>query len=550
MFHGGSLRDITCHLMAAFVLELAQGRFCHGRPISLLEKAMPEPALNIDALRRALQERGAHEPVELIETHISWVLLAGEHAYKLKKPVRLAFLDFGTLAARRHFCEEELRLNRRLAASLYLDVLPVTDTANAPRLGGEGDAIDYALRMRRFPAGALFSERLAAGTLGAEQVDALARRIADFHASAPRAEAGSSCGTQAMIVDAALAVLSGIERFDGAAAVADLCKWVAAQAPMLRTPWKRRRAQGHVRECHGDLHLANAVLLDGQATAFDAVEFDPALRWIDTMSDAAFMTMDLMAHERPDLAYRFLNAYLEHGGDYEGLPVLRFYLVYRALVRALVARLRGGTPTLDPLAPDYLALARRLCTPGDARLLITHGLSGSGKTHVTQRLLERAGAIRARSDVERKRLHGLRPCERSASRVEGGIYGAEATRRTFEQLRVIARTALQWGHRVIIDAAFLRRHERTQFESLAEELGIPFTILHCDAPPQVLRQRVSHRAALDNDASEADLAVLEQQLGWLEGLSAREQHCALWLRTEQDIDIDALAAQWLHAGRR
>jgi hypothetical protein len=289
------------------------------------------------------------------------------------------------------------------------------------------------------------------------------------------------------------------------------------------------------------------VLLDDEVTAFDCIEFDPALRWIDVLNDIAFLVMDLLAHGRGDLAFRFLNAYLDDTGDHAGVPVLGWYLVYRALVRALVARIRTGQGGAAA-GPDHLALALQLVGGGDARLLITHGVSGSGKSWVAQQLLEQAQALRLRSDVERKRLFGLRALEASASRVPGGIYGRDATRRTYARLRELAALALAAGHRVIVDAAFLRSDERDDFRRLAQELHVPFTLLDCQAPAALLRERVRARAERGDDASEAGLAVLERQLATAEPLRPDEAADALALDSAGPCDAAALAARWLAAG--
>jgi aminoglycoside phosphotransferase family enzyme/predicted kinase len=503
--------------------------------------AMPEL---IDALRRQL---GA----TLVETHISWVLLDGEHAWKIKKPLRLPFVDFSELETRRRMCEEELRLNRRLAPSLYLDVVAIRGTPAAPRLDGDGGlAIEYALRMRQFAAGALLSERLAAGTLLPAQLDRLAQRLAAFHRAAEVAASQSPYGTPRLIEDAALQVIDGLAQRGCAQACAALREWLLVLGPRLHGTWLRRKSEGRIREGHGDLHLANAVVLgneDSEVTAFDCLEFDPALRWIDVQSDIAFLAMDLLAHERGDLAFRFLNAYLDDSGDHAGLPVLRYYLVYRALVRALVARIRAEQEQAARGA-DYLALAQRLCKAGDARLLITHGVSGSGKSFATQRLLERAQAIRLRSDVERKRLFGLRALDDSARR-GGDIYGSEATRRTYARLRALAAIALASGHRVIVDAVFLRADEREDFRRLAHAQGVPFTILHCHAPPDTLRERVRARRERGDDASEADLSVLERQLSLLQPLQTAEQACAITLDSAVPLDSEAIAQRWVGVAR-
>lgn len=501
------------------------------------------PGVRIEALQQLLQRGDPNEKVDLIETHISWVLLCGPFAYKVKKPVKLGFVDFSTRDTRRHACEEELRLNRRLAPGLYIDVLPVTGTASQPSLAVVGEPIDYVVRMRRFPAGGLFTERLAAGRLETSHVDRFAELIAEFHLAAPVASASSTFGTPQLIESTTLQVLQALEQHDGVPTLARLRRWLEARAPALRAVWERRRQAGHVREGHGDLHLANATLLDDQkVVAFDCIEFDPQLRWIDVMSDAAFAAMDFMAHARRDLAFRFLDGWLERTGDHAGLAVLPGYLVYRAMVRALVARLRPAEH-----APDYLALAHQLAGPGDARLIVTHGVSGSGKTFVTQRLLEKAGAVRVRSDVERKRLFGLRPLERSDRLGPEVIYGAEATAKTYAALRDKARQALQAGFPTIVDAAFLRCHERADFEELARELRLPYTIVHCRADTAELRRRIERRLAGQRDASEADLAVLERQLAFQEALTEAEERHAIEVDTRQPFDVAAVCGQWLKA---
>jgi len=420
-------------------------------------------------------------------------------------------------------------------------------TPDAPRLDGDGPVIEYALRMQQFPSGALLSEQLTAGSLQPAQLDRLARRLADFHAAAEKAAPDSPFGTPETIEGAAAKLLDDLAR-QGAAApeLAALRAWLQAQAPHLRDPWRQRRAAGRVREGHGDLHLANAVLLGDEVTAFDCLEFDPALRWIDVLNDIGFLVMDLLAHGRGDLAFRFLNAYLDETGDHAGVPVLRWYLVCRALVRALVARIRVGQGGA-PAGPDHLTLALRLAGEGDARLLVTHGVSGSGKSWVAQQLLEQAQAIRLRSDVERKRLFGLRPMDASAPRVHGGIYGSDATHRTYARLRELAAVALAAGHRVIVDAAFLRPAERDDFQRLARELRVPFTILHCEAPVEVLRERVRSRTERGDDPSEAGVAVLEKQLGWATALLPAEAAAAITVDTALPLDAAALAIRWLAA---
>ena len=495
------------------------------------------------ALQRRLEvETGrAHT---LVETHISWVLLGPELAYKLKKPMRLAFLDFSTLALRQRCCEEEVRLNRRLAPLLYLGVAAVHGPLDAPSMEGEGEVLEYAVKMRRFADDADWLSRLTRGDDLRAEVDVLAARIARFHAQAPVAHAGGPYGAPSQVVATVESALQGVTAVFGAAAT-PVAHRVRAQAGAVEHALAARLAGGHVREGHGDLHVANLMFDADGPTAFDCIEFDPALRWIDVMSDVGFLVMDLQARGHAGLGYRFLNAWLEHSGDYDGLQVLRYYMVYRALVRSQVAALRaaqaGADARLDADAALYLSVAASLAAPASPRLLITHGLPGSGKTWQTQRLLERAGAVRVRSDVERKRLFGLGPLDDSRTQGSTGIYGADATERTYARLESVAATALAAGYPTIVDAAFLRRDERERFRALARQHGCPCSVLHCAEPLEVLRQRVAERAQRRDDASEADAVVLERLHAVQEPLAPDELPDVL----EPTPDASTLAAHWL-----
>ena len=514
--------------------------------------AQPTSRLDVESLRAQLQ-RLTGAPVALLQTHISWVLLTRRLAFKLKKPVRLPFLDFTLPQRREQACLDELRLNRRLAASLYLGVLPVRGTPQAPRLGGHGPVLDHAVAMRRFPDGALMSERVRALRLLPRHVESLAARLADFHRDAAVAPADGPFGQPARVREAAFKVLDQLDAALGAnERLHALRAWVGRQCESLSLVLRRRLEGGAVREGHGDLHLANLIVLgEGEreeATAFDCIEFDPALRWLDVMADIAFTTMDLQAHGHADLAFRFLDVYLQRGGDYAGTRVLRLYQVYRALVRALVAALSPAAGAADG-PPDYLACAEALIAAGRApRLLITYGPSGSGKSTVAQALAALAGAVRIRSDVERKRLFGLQALQRSAA-LGLDLYTPEAGRRTFSHLLDCAREALLGGFPVIVDAAFLSREHRRLFEHLAWQLGVPFNVLACGADAATLRERVAARDAAGSDPSEASVAVLARQLETGEPLDAAERACALEVMTNGPVDVDALAARWAAVAR-
>ena len=518
--------------------------------------ALVQARERVEALRAGFEE-GENGPVRLVETHISWVLLTGSLVYKLKKPVRLPFLDFTTLDSRRHFCSEELRLNRRLAPSLYLDVVNVCDGPDGPNFGGAGDVVDVAVRMRRFPDGALWSDMLAVGTLASCHIDAMANRLADFHRDAAIASPDGALGSAAIHQRTMQRLVEAIDSSSAELGSPGmgidwraLQTWLNGQQLVLAPLWAARLRDGHVRECHGDLHLSNVLQLDGGSTAFDGLEFDEALRWIDVLDDIAFLAMDLLAHGQRGLAFRFVNSYLEATGDYDGLPALRFYMVCRALVRAQVLGIgeRQGLRSMSSCnVARYFALAADLSRNADARLAITHGLPGSGKSFVSQGLLETAGAIRVRSDVERKRLFGLHALESSRDRVPGGIYDDVATERTYSRLRSVAQVALGAGWPVVVDAAFLRRSERAQFAALAASLVVPFSIVDCRAEWPLLRQRLERRQAKGLDPSEADVAVLERLRSADEPLDDRERVVAITVDSARPVLLEAVAQSWLGA---
>lgn len=491
--------------------------------------------------------------VEHLETHISHVLLAGDFAYKIKKPLALGFLDFTSLNRRKYYCEEELRLNGRLAPELYLDCVPIGGDASRPVLDDRaGPAIEYAVRMRRFPQDALLDRALAAGRLEPRHLDTLARRLADFHRAIPAADPAAPFGvpervrqpmldnfthTRPLLADPAdREVLAAVER------------WTLAASERLWPRLAERKAGGWIRECHGDLHLGNMVLADtGQVIVFDCIEFNDDLRWIDVINDLAFLTMDLRFRGAGAFAQRVLNTWLEYSGDFAGAALLSYYQVYRAMVRAKInaiqasqdSVLQAARATASENCRAYLQLALALAKESPPFLLITHGVSGSGKSRRTGQLLEQfPGAIRIRSDVERKRLFGLGPLDDSGSTLGGGLYTPDASARTYQRLRGLADGLLAAGHPVLVDATFLKRAHRQPFRELASRHGVPFILLDCAADPDTLRARVAARRQRGDDAAEADVAVLERQLQHDEPPVAAESP----MQTDGDDDVERLRA--------
>ncbi len=506
-----------------------------------LELTPLQQAQMVQALHRTLCQAEDQEAT-LIETHISYVLVCGGQAWKIKKALRNSFLDQSKLALRLHACDEELRLNRRLAAALYLGVVAVTGSPAAPQLGGSGRVIDCAVQMRAFAQDDLWDRLAARGALRAADIDQLAAVLAPFHASAAVADAKGPFGLPAQVRAPLLESLDELEALVQTAAqhqsLGRLRAWEDRAFARLAPGMATRLAQGRVRECHGDLHLGNVTMIGGQATVFDGIEFNEGFRWIDVMSDIAFMAMDLLAHGLPRLAHRFVNAYLELSDDYAGAPVLGYYLVHRALVRAKVELMRlqqcqVATQSLQTDASEaqrhaaaaarYLDLAVQFGSQAEPVLMLTHGFSGSGKTTLTQGLLEATGAVRIRADVQRKRLAGMQPLQHSGSGLNAGLYNPDMTAATYARLLDLAGPVLAAGRHVILDATFLRREQRDAARAWARARGRPCLILDFDAKPELLRQRLRERAARGDDASEADEAVLAAQMQSAQPVQADEE---------------------------
>jgi aminoglycoside phosphotransferase family enzyme/predicted kinase len=483
------------------------------------------------------------DKVRHIETHISHVLLTGSYAYKIKKPVNLGFLDFSTLPNRKFYCEEEVRLNRRLAPALYLDVVPIGGTPPSPVLGAVSGVIEYAVKMREFPQTALFDVMLGRGELTPEHIDALALQVAAFHQRAERADPqqpyGSAASIEAPMRQNFAQISALLESAEERAELARLEAWSLSEHDALVPLFAERQRSGFIRECHGDLHVGNIALVDGEVQIFDCIEFNPNLRWIDVANEIAFFVMDLEERGHPRLAYRFLNDYLEYTGDYAGVRLLRAYQVYRALVRAKVARIRAAqahlsekerTAALATYAA-YMACARRLTATAQPVLVLMHGLAGSGKSTVAQALAQELPALRLRADVERKRLHHLQALQRSGSAVGAGLYSESATRATYEALARQADSILAAGHSVIVDAASLKRWQRNLLREVAGARGARFLTASCTADPALLRRRIREREQEGRDASEAGEAVLDHQIAGAESLGEDEDGQSIRLDT-------------------
>ena len=434
-------------------------------------------------------------------------------------------------------------------------MIAITGTAAQPRIGGSGPVLEYAVRMREFAQDALLSRMLARESLSPQHIDQLASTVAAFHGHAPVAVADGPYGVPEDIERMALANFADIRGLltdAGERAQIDLLEdWTRQQQLQLYETFVARRRNGFVRECHGDLHLNNIALVDGAVTIFDCIEFNDQMRWIDVMSEVAFTMMDLLHGNHPGHAHRYLNACLERSGDYAGLQILNYYLVYRAMVRAKVSCLQAAQSTVATgetkrwdECRGYLGLAARLAVASPSGIVITHGFAGCGKSAVSQPLLEQFGAVRIRTDVERKRMHGLGAGDSSESGIARDLYARGVSRSVYQQVSRLARAVAGSGRIVIVDAAFLRRWQRDAFRQLARELALPFVILDLCTRESTLRDRLQARTMRGGDASEAGLAVLDHQLRTDEPLADDEQRDVIRYDGDRPLDDARVPATW------
>lgn len=494
------------------------------------------------ALDRPAVYPHAVREISLIETHLSWVFLTGDWAYKLKKPLRFSFVDFSTIDKRHAACLEELRLNRRTAAALYDQVVPLVQTEAGPRFGGRGEILEYAVRMRQFPQADILLNVAKDGRLTEATIEALSRSIATLHRQAGVVSRESGYGVSEVIRKETGDCLDELARSplttDGSDLLTRVRSWAETEGERLDSYFAMRHRGGFVRECHGDLHLGNIVLVDGVPVPFDCIEFNPELRFTDVFNDVAFVTMDLHVLKFSGFAWQFLNGWLEETGDFGGLLAWRYYQVYRALVRAKVAAIRlaqGGSATESLSHQDevhrYLALASDLSRPTQPALILMHGVSGSGKSTEARRISTALGGVRIRSDVERKRLFGVWPPEPSMHPPDD-LYSPEATSRTYDHLLALTEQLLGEGFLVVVDAAFLRANDRLRFQQLAHRLRCPWTIAVCEAADDVLEVRVKARQAAAVDPSDATVSVLNIQRQARDKLT--DDECARTVRFRTD----------------
>ena len=506
--------------MTRSTLEFAD-RTCDKTPAEL-------SAAIVEHLRRreAYKERPAS--VELKETHISWVFLTDRFAYKLKKPVRFEFLDFSSPEARRLACEEELRLNARLARGVYLRVLPITATADGKlSLDGRGMPIDWVVKMRRLPEESLLDALIARGAVTTAQIDELATFLAKFYygLSPLTTEARAYRQTLEAHVRANRGELLSAEH----ALDASLTKRVhAAQLRFLFAESEQlesRVCDGRIVEGHGDLRPEH-ICLETPPAVFDCIEFNAEYRRLDAADELAFLAMECDRLDADWIGRRVIEAYRQKTGDYFSPALWNFYKCYRACVRAKVAALREAERVVDPAhdgqpverparaAAEYLRLADRYAAKlGPPAAIVVSGLMGSGKTTLAEALAETLGAELIQTDAVRREMFGPSP---EPASFEQGVYRPENRQRVYSEVFRRAEQALQSGLSVILDGAFLAADERRQAWRLAETAGAIPLVVRCVCPPEVARERIAQRVAKGASLSEARADLYDLQSARLE----------------------------------
>ncbi len=504
-----------------------------------------------EALRHESAYPHATGRIEVVETHISWIFLTESFAYKVKKRVYLGFLDFSTLEKRRYFCNEELRLNQRLCPEIYLAVVPVVQSGTSFFIDGEGDIVDYAVKMVRFDRKMELDRMLSSGMLNTMHVDILSSLIAGFHQSIPAVSVETGFGHPDNLIKPMLANFTHTEPAASnrpeAIRLESIKRWTREEHQRLTPLFVERQRGGFIRQCHGDMHTGNMVWWKNRIFIFDCIEFNDNLSIIDVISDLAFLFMDLEHAGYPAFAWRLLNSYLLETGDYGALPLLRFYAVYRAMVRAKVTAIRytqtTEQSTLEKILQEhlsYLQLAEHYTHKPKPLMILTSGVSGSGKTTLSRDIAQTLHCVHIRSDIERKRLAGLKALERSDKAAGASLYSEEQSRLTYKRLLDVAALCIADDLRVIVDATFLTAESRRMFIELASNRNCPCKILYFHAPKEVLMERVQKRWLMGNDASEANSKVLALQLEKFEPFTREEEAIAIRINTAETVDLEGI----------
>ncbi len=455
-------------------------------------------------------------PIEVIQTHVSTVFLTGNYAYKLKKTVNFGFLDYSSLEKRKHFLEEELRMNKDISPNLYLEILPISQTGKNFGLNSNKDIVEYTLKMNQFPQENLFINMFEAGKLTGEDMIKLGELVADFHKQTITNDYIKTFGTVEKIGQSITENYQQTEKYIGLAQTQQYYEETKAFTDHFLSNnqelFQQRQDQDKIRECHGDLHLKNICLWEDKIQLFDRIEFNEPFRFVDVMYDVAFAVMDLDARGKQDFGNIFLNTYIETTGDWEGLQVLPLYLSRQAYVRAKVTSFLLDDPAIPQTekdqaqksASDYYNLAWKYTQRNKGKLILMSGLSGSGKSTIAKNLAQEINAIHLRSDAVRKHLAGISLKEKG----DNSIYSADMTEKTYNRLLELGKLLTKQGFTVILDAKYDRINLRQPVLNFAKENNLDLEILYCDAPLEILSDRLTKRSG---DISDATPNLLQQQ---------------------------------------
>ncbi len=463
--------------------------------------------------------------VELIQTHVSWIFLTDTHAFKLKKPVNFGFLDFSTVDLRRFYCEEEVRLNRRLCPDIYEGVIALRETADGAAFTGDGPIIDYAVMMKRLPGDRMLDQLVTSGVATVEDMIKVARAVGRFHAEAASSQRISEFGSLKQIMFNWTENLQQMLPYETSTLPADeretIQSWVINFANTNCELFNRRIKEGYIRECDGDLHLENICLVDGKVYIFDCIEFNERFRFCDTAADIAFLLMDLDFHDRSDLSEAVITTYQEISGDLELEKLVDFYKVYRAFVRGKVESLCLNDDGIDSehktsarkRATRYFRLARGYCERTRLRqtLFITCGSMGCGKSTLSNQLSFELGIPVYNSDLVRKMLVGRPVVSAAHEQYDQGMYDSATTEKTYDELKKFAGYELAAGHSVLIDASFRRATDRTSFSELAALHNTDFIILLVTCDEYEQKNRLKRRAQDGSSVSDGRIELLDPQ---------------------------------------
>jgi len=508
--------------------------------------------VRLEALIRAMSDPAfyPHKPesVQVIQTHISVVFIAGKFVYKLKKPLNLDFLDFTTLEKRRYFCEQEVKLNSRFSEGIYLGVVDICQDLSGVNLSGKGETIEVAVLMSRIPEDRIMTNMLKKDLITTDILDRLADRIAYFHSHAAGGSGIAGFGSTEVIYRNVKENFDQVFPFVGRTIDEDTYTQISRLSPDFidthRDLFLERMRSGFIRDCHGDLHVDHVVILD-EIMLYDCIEFNDRFRYGDTAADLAFLLMDLDFQGYPAFAKHLAERYAHTSGDAELLRLLGFYQSYRAFVRGKVLGFELDEPEISDAerdkavttAKDYFRLSLSYLKPPPPAIIIMCGLMATGKSFIAAKLAKRLGVAVLRSDEIRKDLHGVERSQHRFDIYREGIYTANATERTYEALFNAAERSLAQGRSVILDASFMSYEHRHRAHELALGAKVRFRLIECTAPEEVVKERLKARLMQTDEPSDGRWEIFDSQKAAFQPIRSDEESYRRTWDSTNDPDI-------------